>query len=59
MEIQLSKICPECGGYKYIYDMDDDYKEKPCKECKGIGEVHTQSGIELLEFLDKFKRVTS
>lgn len=44
-EIVLSEYCPSCGG-------DTDIKD--CDECGGHGSVLTESGAELMAFVEEF-----
>lgn len=51
MQIRLSNSCKECNGYTYY---TDEGNEAICPECNGIGYIPTESGKDLLEFLNLF-----
>lgn len=57
MEIAL-KLTNPCDHFAYSYKTKDYeyFSRKDCPACKGLGEVPTEEGKELLEFLRKFYR---
>lgn len=50
LAIRLAKPCQDCEGCGKVYNYPD-YKGETCIQCKGLGEVPTEAGQELLRFL--------
>lgn len=52
IHLHLIEDCSECHGTgKTFYDHNADTQLEPCTTCLGIGQVPTEEGQELVEFL--------
>lgn len=51
LDVELTEHCPECSN-GWLYPVDKE--REPCWKCYGMGELATDNGMELLEFIRTF-----
>jgi len=51
----LQQECPRCYGYKTSCEPPDYADTITCPACLGVGEVPTELGNQLLDFLKTFR----